>query len=174
STFIEGGSNLLKGLDRLNRRRRKNMSKNGDDRTVSNNFGSTLKYWREKRGMSLQELFEKTGVSNGYISRLERGERKAPSVPISAKLADALGIPLSLLLDVSTSETPIDEAPLVAELILYHDCKKDTDNLLNKEEKESFIQIIEFILEMSWGEDNRIKQLFDLSELIDDFKEVSK
>ncbi|WP_157950995.1 helix-turn-helix domain-containing protein [Peribacillus acanthi] len=150
------------------------MSKNGDDRTVSNNFGATLKWWREKRQMSLQELFEKTGVSNGYISRLERGERKAPSVPISAKLADALGIPLSLLLDISTSDTPIDEAPLVAELVLYNDCKRDADNLFSKDEKESFIQIIEFILEMSWDEDNRIKQLFDLSELIDDFKEVSK
>jgi transcriptional regulator with XRE-family HTH domain len=150
------------------------MSKHGSERAVSNNFGSTLRYWREKRGLSLQELFQRTGVSNGYISRLERGERKAPSIPISSKIADALGIPLSLLLDVSTSETTIDEAPLVAELILYNDCKQDADHLLSKDEKESFIQIIEFILEMSWDEDSKIKQLFDLSELIDDFKEVSK
>jgi transcriptional regulator with XRE-family HTH domain len=150
------------------------MGKQKDDRSVSNNFGATLKFWREKRGMSLNELFEKTGVSSGYISRLEREERRAPSIPISSKLADALDIPLSLLLDISTTETPIDEAPLVVELILYNDCKKDDEHVLSKEEKESFIQIIEFIFEMSWDESNKLKQLLDLSELIDDFKEVSK
>jgi transcriptional regulator with XRE-family HTH domain len=150
------------------------MKKNANDRAVSNNFGSTLRYYREKKGMSLQELFERTGVSNSYISRLERGDRKAPSIPISSKIADALGIPLSLLLDISTSETTSNEAPLVAELILYNDCKIDSDHLMGKDEKESFIQIIEFVLEMRWDEDNKIKQLFDLSELIDDFKEVSK
>src|SRR5438874_1679177 len=101
------------------------MKKNENDRAVSNNFGSTLRYYREKKGMSLQELFERTGVSNSYISRLERGDRKAPSIPISSKIADALGIPLSLLLDISTSETKSNEAPLVAELILYNDCKID-------------------------------------------------
>ena len=151
-----------------------NMGKHGNDREVNNNFGSTLKYYREKKGLSLQELFERTGVSNSYISRLERGDRKAPSIPISSKIADALGIPLSLLLDISTSETTSNEAPLVAELILYNDCKIDSDHLMDKDEKESFIQIIEFVLEMRWDEDNKIRQLFDLSELIDDFKEVSK
>ncbi|MEI4770482.1 helix-turn-helix transcriptional regulator [Psychrobacillus sp. FJAT-51614] len=150
------------------------MVKHGSDRAVSNNFGSTLKYYREKKGLSLQELFERTGVSNSYISRLERGDRKAPSIPISSKIANALGIPLSLLLDISTSETTSNEAPLVAELILYNECKIDADHLMGKDEKESFIQIIEFVLEMRWDEDNKIKQLFDLSELIDDFKEVSK
>lgn len=68
----------------------------------------------------------------------------------------------------------INEAPLVAELILHNDCKRDSEHILNKDEKESFIQIIEFILEMSWDEDGKIKQLFALSELIDDFKEASK
>lgn len=77
-------------------------------------------------------------------------------------------------MDISTSETTINEAPLVAELILYTDCKRDSEHILSKDEKESFIQIIEFIFEMSWDEDSKIKQLFDLSELIDDFKEVSK
>ncbi|GGA43270.1 helix-turn-helix domain-containing protein [Psychrobacillus lasiicapitis] len=150
------------------------MKKNENDRAVSNNFGSTLRYYREKKGMSLQELFERTGVSNSYISRLERGDRKAPSIPISSKIADALGIPLSLLLDISISETKTNEAPLVAELILYNDCKIDSEHLMSKDEKESFIQIIEFVLEMRRDQDDKIKQLFDLSELIDDFKEVSK
>ncbi|MBU8697665.1 helix-turn-helix transcriptional regulator [Bacillus pumilus] len=89
--------------------------------------------------MSLQELFERTGVSNSYISRLERGDRKAPSISISSKIADALGISLSLLLDISTSEITGNEAPLVAKLILYNDCKIDADHLMSKDEKESFI-----------------------------------
>lgn len=150
------------------------MDKCVKDRAVSNNLGATIKYWRQRKNLSLQELYERTGVSNSYISRLERGDRKAPSIPILSTIADGLGIPLSLLLDVSTTENTVDEAPLLVELILYNDCKRDADHLLSKVEKESLIQVIEFILEMSWNEDNRIKQLFDLSELIDDFKEVSK
>lgn len=150
------------------------MSKNGSGRAVSNNLGATLKYWRERKNLSLQELFERTGVSNSYISRLERGDRKAPSIPILSTIADGLGIPLSLLIDVSTTESTLDEIPLLVELILYNDCKRDADHILSKGEKESLIQIIEFIFEMSWDEDSKIKQLFDLSELIDDFKEVSK
>jgi hypothetical protein len=97
---------------------------------------------------------------------------KAPSVPITNKIADALGIPRSLLLDASVHTS--NEAPLVADLILYSDCKKDKDSIMGKDEKEPFIQIIEFILELSWDEDNKMRKLFDLSKLINDFKEVSK
>lgn len=150
------------------------MDKNGNERAVNNNFGATLKYWREKRGLSLQDLNDKTGISNSYISRLEKGDRKAPSVPISAKLAEALGIQLSLLLNISTNEINQETAPLVSELILYNDCKMDTEALMDKATKQSVIQIIEFIFEMDWEDNNRMKQLFELSELIDDFKEVSK
>jgi transcriptional regulator with XRE-family HTH domain len=144
------------------------------DRAVSNNFGSTLRYWREKRGYSLQQLYEKTGVSTGYLHRLEKGERKAPSIPVVSKIADALEIPLSLLLDISTTETPVQEAPMISELILYNDCKITEHELISKEAKEVLVQIIEFIIEATWDGDNKIKELFDLSELIDDFKEVSK
>jgi transcriptional regulator with XRE-family HTH domain len=144
------------------------------DRAVSNKFGSTLRYWREKRGYSLQQLYEKTGVSAGYLNRLEKGERRAPSIPIASKIAEALGIPLSLLLDISTTETPIQEAPTISELILYNDFKIEENNLISKDAKEALVQIIEFIIEASWDKDNKIKELFDLSELIDDFKEVSK
>ncbi|WP_052947931.1 helix-turn-helix domain-containing protein [Aneurinibacillus tyrosinisolvens] len=149
------------------------MKKRSNDRAVNDNFGSTMKYYRERKNMSLQQLFEKTGVSSGYLCRLENGQRKAPSVPIASKIATALEIPLSLLLDISTNETPIDEAPSIAELILYNDCKIDEENLIGKEAKEILVQIIEFIIEASWDKENKIKQLFDLSELIDDFKEVS-
>ncbi|KIN54414.1 helix-turn-helix domain-containing protein [Bacillus subtilis] len=152
----------------------KNSKNRKKDRAVSNNFGSTLRFWREKRGLSLQDMYERTGVSNSYISRLEKGERKAPSIPISAKIANALDIPLSLLLDVSSPLIQEEEIPLVAELILYNDCKMDSEHVLSKDGKEAFIQIIEFIFEMSWEADNKLQQLFDLSELIDDFKEVSK
>lgn len=144
------------------------------DREVSHKFGSVLKYWREKRGFTLQQLYEKTGVSSGYLNRLENGERKAPSVPICMKIANSLDVPLSVLLDISTTETPAQEAPTIAELILYNDCRVDEHSLMSKEEKETLVQIVEFIIEATWDEEHKIKQLFQLSELVDDFKEVSK
>jgi len=39
-------------------------------------FGSYLKKLRIKAGMSLRELQAKTGISNGYLSQLENGQRK--------------------------------------------------------------------------------------------------
>lgn len=150
------------------------MDKNMNERAVNNNFGATLKYWREKRGLSLQDLNDRTGISNSYISRLEQGNRKCPSLPILDILAKALDIQLSLLLNIATNEVNQETAPLVSELILYNDCKIDTEVMMDKAMKQSIIQIIEFIFEMNWEDNNRMKQLFELSELIDDFKEVSQ
>lgn len=53
-------------------------------------FGSRLRQLREEAGISCNELARRSGVSDGMISRLERGER-TPTLDTARKLARALG-----------------------------------------------------------------------------------
>lgn len=137
-------------------------------RFVSDKFGSTLKYWREKRGYSLQDICNMTGVSTSYINRLEMGFRKAPSVPIANKIAKALGIPPSTLLNIS--ETANENLQTLAELILYNDFCLREGEVIKSCEREKLVEIIEFIL-YEWNNEDKLKNVVELSELIDDFKQ---
>ena len=50
-----------------------------------------LRHWREKRGLSVRQLGELTGVSFVTIVRIENG-RMSPTVALLEKLAKGLGI----------------------------------------------------------------------------------
>lgn len=56
-------------------------------------LGKRIQAIREKRGMTQEELEEKTGVNARYISAIECGQ-KNPTVKTLSKLADGLGIEL--------------------------------------------------------------------------------
>ena len=51
---------------------------------------------RGRRGLTLEALAERSGVSRAMISKLERGE-KNPTLVVAAKLAEGLGVTLSQL-----------------------------------------------------------------------------
>lgn len=57
-------------------------------------IGDRIRELREERGMSLSVLASRSGVSKSYISNIERGIQKNPSLIIMKKLADTLGVPL--------------------------------------------------------------------------------
>ena len=61
-------------------------------------FGRNLRRRRIHRQLSQEELAEISGLHRTYISGLERGIRN-PSISIVARLADALKIEPSELLD---------------------------------------------------------------------------
>jgi len=48
--------------------------------------------------MTQAELAKKATVAQGYISALEAGEKRNPSVAVIKKLAKALGVPVTELL----------------------------------------------------------------------------
>jgi transcriptional regulator with XRE-family HTH domain len=54
---------------------------------------------REQKDMSQLQLAKRAGVTQGYISELEAGAKKNPSVAILKKLARALGVPVGELLE---------------------------------------------------------------------------
>ncbi|MFD0270557.1 helix-turn-helix domain-containing protein [Streptomyces sp. NPDC127106] len=57
-----------------------------------------LRHWRGARGFTLDTLAARAGVSRGMIIQIEQA-RTNPSVGTTVKLADALGVSITTLLD---------------------------------------------------------------------------
>ena len=62
-------------------------------------LGDVLKGLRHKRGWTTEELAKKAKLTNPYISQLETGKRKNPSLVVLKRLAKALAVPVSELLE---------------------------------------------------------------------------
>lgn len=50
-----------------------------------------IKEFREEQGMKQAVLANKANVSVGYLSHLERGDKKNPSYRVMKNIADSLG-----------------------------------------------------------------------------------
>lgn len=62
-------------------------------------IGRMLKRLREERGLSQLALAKKARVAQAYISEMEAGEKKNPGIETLKKLARALGVPVTELLE---------------------------------------------------------------------------
>jgi transcriptional regulator with XRE-family HTH domain len=58
-----------------------------------------LRRLRKIKGLSQEELARKARVSQPYLSQLEAGTYKNPSIEILRRLAKALGVPVTALLE---------------------------------------------------------------------------
>ncbi len=58
-----------------------------------------VKKMREEQGVTQAKLAKKAGVTEAYVSMIEGGVRKNPSLPILKRLARALGVPVGELLE---------------------------------------------------------------------------
>lgn len=64
------------------------------------NFSKKIIYYRKQKNLSLQELSSKTGLSISYLSHLETGVRRNPSLDTLDKLATAFNIDIVDFLDL--------------------------------------------------------------------------
>src|SRR2546422_10201339 len=60
-------------------------------------LGSRIQAERTERGLTLQTLADRSGVSVSMLSSVERGA-KAPTIVVLDRIADGLGVPLTRLL----------------------------------------------------------------------------
>ena len=88
-------------------------------------FHEKLKFVRNLRGLTLIQLSRTTGISNGYISKLETGMAAAPTIPKVKKLAEALNVTPDYLLN--------ENAVLPQEVISEKDLPPDIIEWLMKE-----------------------------------------
>jgi transcriptional regulator with XRE-family HTH domain len=66
------------------------------DAVSADRLGERVRELRRGRGLTLEELAERSRVSRAMISKLERGE-KNPTLIVAAKLAEGFGVTLSQL-----------------------------------------------------------------------------
>lgn len=111
-----------------------------------------IKFYREKRNMSKSELARQIGVSPSYITMLENGDKKNPSLEIKVKLAKALNIQVTDL----DPNIPIWEE---------FDAMRYTDKLVKEmKEIEESNKIKKEILENGDLDDNKIKWILEDQE----------
>lgn len=59
---------------------------------------SSVKLWREHRGLTQQDLARLAGISKPYLSQIETGKRQGTAETLSA-LARSLEVPMDVLID---------------------------------------------------------------------------
>ncbi|MGE0060589.1 MAG: helix-turn-helix domain-containing protein [Xanthobacteraceae bacterium] len=79
-----------------------NLSTIADEESVR--VGQAIKIRRQQLGLTLRALALKSGVSSSMISDIERGT-KSPTISIISAIAQALGLPLSALVDRAAHPT---------------------------------------------------------------------
>jgi transcriptional regulator with XRE-family HTH domain len=67
--------------------------------------GPNLRRLRTKRGLSLERLAQRSGVSRAMLSQIELGQ-SAPTINLLWKIARSLGVPFSALTGPSQDSTP--------------------------------------------------------------------
>ncbi|MDB2123843.1 MULTISPECIES: helix-turn-helix domain-containing protein [Clostridium] len=111
-----------------------------------------IKYYREKKKISKNKLAQEIDVSPSYITRLENGDKKNPSLEIKVKLAKALNIQVTDL----DPNIPIWEE---------FDAMRYTDKLVKEmKEIEESNKIKKEILENGDLDDNKIKWILEDQE----------
>lgn len=104
-------------------------------RTVEN-LGEYLREQRESAGLSLRKLAEQTGVSNPYLSQIERGLRR-PSADVLQQLAKALRISAETLYVRAGILDPNDAEVRSVELAIL------ADPGLTERQKQSLLDVYE-------------------------------
>ena len=95
-------------------------------------LGDFIRQQRERSAMSLRKLAETAGISNPYLSQIERGLRK-PSAEILKSIARALSIRAESLYERAGLLEGIDR-PTVIDAI-------EGDPLLDMNQKQALMQI---------------------------------
>ncbi len=102
---------------------------------------AVVKALREEHGLTQEQLAEKSGLTRGYISRMEAGDYRedSPSIRTLQKIAEGLSVPLELILNKAgiTKEDYINSA----ETHIYLRAKYD----FNTEQIKEVEQYIDYI-----------------------------
>jgi transcriptional regulator with XRE-family HTH domain len=139
-------------------------------RAVNPSFGNMVKYLRSKRNLSLRQMKEMTGISESYINRIENGNRECPSYPIIEKLASALGVEPTDLLEVGSKKSG-SVAPL-EQLLFSSEFTVDGVKTFSPEAVELLLNLIDVVNDVSWERGTVIADIYEITEAVDELKQV--
>lgn len=86
--------------------------------TSAPNFGKKVSHLRKAKGLSLRRLGAETGVSNSYLSQIERGKVAPPSPRVIRQLSKALGCPYLGLMQLAGHLSTVSGGSIPSEPIL--------------------------------------------------------
>lgn len=66
--------------------------------TINKQLGARIRYLRQQKNLSIEELSLEADINRNYLGDLERGTRN-PTLVILNKIAAALGIDLAVLFE---------------------------------------------------------------------------
>ena len=140
------------------------------NRQVPDEFAVAMEHYREKRKISQTHLAKEAGVSNGYISRLINGQRKAPSVPIAVNIIKTLGMPSSYLLQIlDLNDSEEERVPDLYELILFSNFTIEGEEV-ETEVKEIIIDILQSIISCEWSKKTIAQDVMVIASGIEELK----
>jgi transcriptional regulator with XRE-family HTH domain len=113
-------------------------------------LGEFIRQQRERANLSLRRLAERAGISNPYLSQIERGIRK-PSAEILSRLSRALEISANTLY----SRAGLIDGPLQSPTMLE---AIDADRLLSPTEKKVLLDMYHVLIHSDGSLDNHTEQ----------------
>jgi transcriptional regulator with XRE-family HTH domain len=141
-----------------------------EQRAVNQNFGAMVKYLRSKRNLSLREMREKTGISESYINRIENGSRECPSYPIIERLASALSVEPSDLLEVSSNKKNSSVVPL-EKLLFSSEFTVDGVKTFSSDAVDLLMILIDVVNDVIWEKETLISDIHAICGAVDDLKQ---
>jgi transcriptional regulator with XRE-family HTH domain len=99
---------------------------------VASDIGSFIRTQRENAQVSLRQLAERSGVSNPYLSQVERGLRK-PSADVLNQIAKALRVSAEVLYVQAGMLEPSDKSQVRDAII--------TDTAITERQKQVLLEI---------------------------------
>ena len=121
------------------------MAKGRVQKTVTS-LGDYLKEQRTQSKLTLRQLSEAAGVSNPYLSQIERGLRK-PSADVLQQIAKALRISAEQLYVQAGILSPEDGVGGSVELAILN------DSGLTERQKQSLLDVYSSFLALNRGEE---------------------
>lgn len=92
------------------------------------NIGETIKDIRKRKGLSQQELATQSGISQTYLSQIEKGDRQSPTIEVLHKISEALKLPYPVLEFLTLDYSEIDKDKLAA----FRRIEKAVNALINE------------------------------------------
>lgn len=140
------------------------------NREIPRTFSQRLKHYRQLRNLTYKQLGEMAKIDAGYINKLEKGIRRAPSYPIIENLSKALQINIRDLIDID----PIDEdlpRKSIQEMLIYNEYLI-RGKLPTMEARESFLALVQTLLDSEWKEQSKPIDTIKIINKVDIFLKV--
>lgn len=153
--------------------RKVKLLRNRLNRKIPVGFAQYISRLRKEKHFSLKEVEALTGISQSYINRMEKGERKAPSYPILEKLAKAYGVGISELLKVAGIGVDQTNVQGFAQLI-YSNNFSVNGKLTSAKQKEVIVELIHAMDAMKWDDESKHIDTINMINIINQFKAITE